>query len=124
MQGPCQLRCCTCSNKDRRVGSRPSNHIHLLLHELNHFVVCTAWHRVACVRMQELEKKGELEDGDPLNNFFKKIFSQGDDDQRRAMMKSFVESNGTVLSTNWQDVGAKKVECTPPDGMEVKTWKD
>lgn len=25
---------------------------------------------------QDLEQKGELEDGDPLNNFFKKIFSQ------------------------------------------------
>ena len=50
---------------------------------------------------QEMEKKGELEDGDPLNGFFKKIFAQGDEDTRRAMMKSFVESNGTVLSTNW-----------------------
>lgn len=26
--------------------------------------------------MKELEEKGELEDGDPLNNFFKKIFAQ------------------------------------------------
>jgi hypothetical protein len=26
--------------------------------------------------VKELEEKGELEDGDPLNNFFKKIFSQ------------------------------------------------
>ena len=25
-----------------------------------------------------------------------------------------------VLSTNWEDVGKKTVECTPPDGMEVK----
>ena len=25
---------------------------------------------------QEMEKKGELEDGDPLNGFFKKIFAQ------------------------------------------------
>lgn len=74
--------------------------------------------------VKEMEEKGELADGDPLNDFFKKIFSQGDEDQRRAMMKSFVESNGTVLSTNWQEVGAKKVECTPPDGMVVKKWKE
>jgi suppressor of G2 allele of SKP1 len=72
--------------------------------------------------VKEMESKGELEDGDPLNSFFKKIFSQGDEDTRRAMMKSFVESNGTVLSTNWDEVGKKKVECTPPDGMEVKKW--
>jgi suppressor of G2 allele of SKP1 len=34
-----------------------------------------------------------------------------------------VESNGTVLSTNWKDVGAKKVEGGPPDGMELKKWE-
>eukprot|EP00199_Chlamydomonas_sp_CCMP681_P002071 CAMPEP_0119102810 /NCGR_PEP_ID=MMETSP1180-20130426/1428_1 /TAXON_ID=3052 ORGANISM="Chlamydomonas cf sp, Strain CCMP681" /NCGR_SAMPLE_ID=MMETSP1180 /ASSEMBLY_ACC=CAM_ASM_000741 /LENGTH=398 /DNA_ID=CAMNT_0007087163 /DNA_START=27 /DNA_END=1223 /DNA_ORIENTATION=+ len=79
------------------------------------------WSKVEA-EVKELESKGELEDGDPLNSFFKKIFSQGDEDQRRAMMKSFVESNGTVLSTNWNEVGAKKVECTPPDGMEAKKW--
>ena len=72
---------------------------------------------------QELEQKGELDMGDPLNNFFKKIFAQGDEDTRRAMMKSFVESNGTVLSTNWKEVGTKPVECTPPEGMEVRKWE-
>jgi len=72
--------------------------------------------------VKEMESKGELDDGDPLNNFFKKIFSQGDEDTRRAMMKSFVESNGTVLSTNWDEVGQKTVETTPPEGMEVKKW--
>jgi suppressor of G2 allele of SKP1 len=49
---------------------------------------------------------------------------QGDEDTRRAMMKSFVESNGTVLSTNWKDVGAKKIECTPPEGMELHKWQE
>ena len=48
---------------------------------------------------------------------------KGDEDQRRAMMKSFVESNGTVLSTNWDEVGKKEVSCTPPDGMEVRKWE-
>ena len=28
------------------------------------------------LNLQELEQKGEMVDGDPLNNFFKKIFSQ------------------------------------------------
>mmetsp|Transcript_5272 Transcript_5272/g.11551 ORF Transcript_5272/g.11551 Transcript_5272/m.11551 type:complete len:392 (+) Transcript_5272:110-1285(+) len=81
------------------------------------------WDKVE-TELSELEKKGDLDFGDPLNNFFKKIFSQGDEDQRRAMMKSFVESNGTVLSTNWDEVGQKKVECTPPDGMEVRSWNE
>ncbi|KAK6947841.1 Tetratricopeptide repeat, partial [Dillenia turbinata] len=34
-----------------------------------------------------------------------------------------VESNGTVLSTNWKEVGAKMVEGSPPDGMELKKWE-
>lgn len=38
-------------------------------------------------------------------------------------MQFQVESNGTVLSTNWKDVGQKKVEGTPPDGMELKKWE-
>ncbi|KAG2453736.1 hypothetical protein HYH02_001947 [Chlamydomonas schloesseri] len=80
------------------------------------------WSKVES-ELNELEQKGELDMGDPLNNFFKKIFSQGDEDTRRAMMKSFVESNGTVLSTNWKEVGAKTVECTPPEGMEVRKWE-
>jgi suppressor of G2 allele of SKP1 len=40
---------------------------------------------------------------------------QADEDTRRAMMKSFVESNGTVLSTNWKEVGAKPVEWKAPE---------
>lgn len=34
-----------------------------------------------------------------------------------------VESNGTVLSTNWKEVGNKKVEGSAPDGMEMKKWE-
>jgi len=33
-----------------------------------------------------------------------------------------MESGGTVLSTNWDEVGAKKVEVSPPDGMEWKNY--
>ena len=31
------------------------------------------------------------------------------------MMKSYVESNGTALSTDWKSVGKGKVETSPPD---------
>jgi suppressor of G2 allele of SKP1 len=40
------------------------------------------------------------------------------------MNKSFQESGGTVLSTNWGEVGTKKVEGTPPDGLVMKNWSD
>lgn len=52
--------------------------------------------------------------GDPVDGFFKKLYAGADDDSRRAMMKSYQESNGTALSTNWMDVGKKKVEPVEP----------
>ena len=32
------------------------------------------------------------------------------------------ESGGTVLSTNWNDIGKEKTEVKPPDGMEWKKY--
>ncbi|KAK1326144.1 hypothetical protein QJS10_CPA01g02268 [Acorus calamus] len=70
------------------------------------------------------EEKEEKLDGDAaLNKLFRGIYQDADEDTRRAMLKSFIESNGTVLSTNWKEVGAKKVEGSPPDGMELKKWE-
>jgi len=62
------------------------------------------------------------DEGDPVNGFFKKLYKGADDDTRRAMMKSYQESNGTALSTNWGEVGKGTVETTPPDSMEAKKW--
>lgn len=57
-----------------------------------------------------------------LNGFFQQLYSGADEDSRRAMMKSFVESGGTTLSTNWDEVGKGNVEVKPPEGSEWKKW--
>ncbi|KAJ3303322.1 Cochaperone protein [Blyttiomyces sp. JEL0837] len=57
-----------------------------------------------------------------LNALFQKIYKDASDETRRAMMKSYVESNGTCLSTNWDEVGKGKVPVTPPEGMVAKKF--
>ena len=52
--------------------------------------------------------------GDPVDSFFKKLYANADPDTRRAMMKSYYESEGTALSTNWDEVGKGKVDARPP----------
>lgn len=69
-----------------------------------------------------LDGDDDYDEGDPLQGFFKKLYKDATPDTRRAMMKSYVESNGTALSTSWEDVGKKTVETTPPEGLEAKKW--
>ncbi|KAI9844860.1 MAG: hypothetical protein M1838_002002 [Thelocarpon superellum] len=75
-------------------------------------------------REEEDEDDDDDDEGgsDPVNAFFKKLYSGADADTRRAMIKSYQESNGTALSTNWSEVGKGKVETTPPEGMEARSW--
>ncbi|KAF6802565.1 SGT1-like protein A [Colletotrichum musicola] len=62
------------------------------------------------------------EDERDINAFFKKMYKGATPEQQRAMMKSFTESNGTALSTDWDDVKSRKVQTQPPEGVEAKKW--
>ena len=80
------------------------------------------WDKLA-KQLQEDEKRENLEGDAALNNLFKQIYSDGSDEVKRAMNKSFQESGGTVLSTNWKDIKKEKVEIKPPDCMEYKEYE-
>lgn len=77
------------------------------------------WDSVANDDIKEIEKTES--DNDP-NAFFRILYKNADPDTQRAMLKSYTESNGTALSTNWDEVSKKKMETSPPDGMEAKSW--
>ena len=68
-----------------------------------------------------LEDDDEYE-GDESSRFFKHLYQGAGEDARRAMMKSYQESGGTVLSTDWSSVGSKYVAPEPPEGMEEKKY--
>jgi len=76
-------------------------------------------------KIVEEETKGEKLDGEEsLNKVFQDIYANASEEQKRAMMKSYLESGGTVLSTNWDEVGKGEVKGSPPEGLEMKQWSD
>lgn len=69
------------------------------------------------------EEKNEVLDGDAgVQKLFRTIYASADEDTRRAMNKSYQESNGTSLSTNWKDVSIKN-QFKPPEDADVKKWE-
>jgi len=74
--------------------------------------------------VNEVSGTEPLDDTDGLNKVFQDIFANGTEEQKKAMQKSFLESAGTVLSTNWDEVGKGKVKASPPEGMELHRWDE
>lgn len=86
------------------------------------------WDSLASAALKAETKEGEdalgddYDDDDQMGGFFKKLYKDADPDTRRAMMKSYQESNGTSLSTNWSDVKKGPVKTVPPEGVVAKKW--
>eukprot|EP01031_Cornospumella_fuschlensis_P033724 gene33724-40801_t len=79
------------------------------------------WGKVEKELGDDEEPQGEA----ALNHLFQKIYKDADENTRRAMMKSFQTSGGTVLSTNWDEVSKTDYEKkrSAPKGMEWRTWE-
>ena len=62
----------------------------------------------------------DIDAPDPTTRFFRQVYKNATDDQRRAMMKSFQESGGTVLNGNWNEVCNGRVEPADRDRIKEK----
>lgn len=61
----------------------------------------TDWNKIG----NSVEEEEEA-DHDPMK-FFKELYQNADEDTRRAMLKSYQQSGGTSLTTNWNDAAGK-----------------
>jgi suppressor of G2 allele of SKP1 len=108
---------------DKKINSRPvetSTAVSPSLSLPTPYASGKNWDAIAAAAAAEEEEEPQGEEA--LNEMFKSIYSDGSDEQRRAMVKSDVESGGTVLSTDWGKVRESEVKPSPPRGMEARKF--
>ena len=68
------------------------------------------WNAVDKEIETELKKDPLPKGGDAMGGLWKILYESSDDDTRRAMVKSYQTSGGTVFNTSWSDVKDKDYE--------------
>jgi len=86
------------------------------------------WSKIDKEIEEDMEKnRDEYLEGDPVNRMFQMLYQNADENTRRAMMKSYQTSGGTVLSMNWDEVKDKDYEGKDkpdaPEGQEWRKWE-
>lgn len=66
-------------------------------------------------KYRNMDIAGEDDAPSDLMAVIRNIYQNGSDDTKRAMLKSYQESGGTVLSTNWAEVSAGTVAPQIPE---------
>jgi len=84
------------------------------------------WDKVEKEVVQEEKNEKPPPGENQMNKFFQQIYADADPETKRAMIKSYQTSGGTVLSCNWDEVKKKDYEGkdrVAPKGMEWKNWE-
>lgn len=102
----CKLKASTWKSLDRDMNIVSANVEAAELHEQR--VKTTKERQDGWNSFAEKELK-DYKEGDSAMDLFRSIYKDADEDTRRAMVKSYSESGGQVLSTNWGEVKEKKV---------------
>ena len=74
---------------------------------VNPYVSKKNWDKIVEEEEKEALKEKDYDGIDPSMHFFREIYQNADEDTKRAMMKSYTESDGKALSTNWKEVAEK-----------------
>jgi suppressor of G2 allele of SKP1 len=83
------------------------------------------WDEINKELEKEMEPTEPVKGGDDaMMDVFKKIYARSDDDTKKAMMKSYQTSGGTVLSTDWKEEKGKDYEGRDrPEAPAGQKWE-
>jgi suppressor of G2 allele of SKP1 len=82
------------------------------------------WNNLEKEINQQLAEDAKNDPNEGMMRLFKEIYGNASEETRRAMIKSFQTSGGTVLSTNWDEVKEKDYEGKDrPEAPKGQEWK-